>query len=422
MNPLNIFRRAFNGNLGRIAVTSAEQSKLEARGIKDPVAQRYVVWRNAMLLMVLIAAAISTGLTTYLDMTDTGEEPNVLETLTDKLMESADKVAPEGAAEAATGVLKAAKDKLDEKADSAAEEPDEKEPQPNAFEKFTDFVQEAAIDAITVAALLAFIFRNRPKLSFRILVAGFLFGFFVPIAINLCPWSWFGYVGEKASPLKDPGTFLQDAAADAIQAFSMLATLLPAVLALIPGVLKGCMRVKTLLPASTLPGWFIVMAAPLYGLFLLTVFVAINQITDDPLLIGGILMLVFAHLVYAIRGPTFTQPILTDDDYKRMKNSQLIVSFCTLVAVGLVVTYLTTRSFMGAHIIGTDPKKAFMTPFSLVCMGVEIISRSMFVGVLSVDLFMRINHVAWNDIKRLAQSGTSGSYQNTMDAMDNVLK
>ena len=67
----------------------------------------------------------------------------------------------------------------------------------------------------------------------------------------------------------------------------MLAALLPAVLALIPGVLKGCLRVKTLLPASTLPGWFVVMAAPLYALFLLAVFVGINQVTNDPLLIGG---------------------------------------------------------------------------------------------------------------------------------------
>jgi hypothetical protein len=164
------------------------------------------------------------------------------------------------------------------------------------------------------------------------------------------------------------------------------------------------------------------MAAPLYGLFLLAVFVAINQVTNDPLLVGGVLMLVIAHLVYAFRASSFTQPILTEEDYGRMKNSQRIVLLCTLVAGGLVVTYLVTRNFMGAHIIGTDPKKAFMTPFSLVRMGVEIISRSMFVGVLSVDVFMRINHLAWTDIKRLAQSGASGTYQNTMDAMDNVLK
>src|SRR5205085_57444 len=151
-------------------------------------------------------------------------------------------------------------------------------------------------------------------------------------------------------------------------------------------------------------GWFIVMAAPLYGLFLLAVFVAINQVTSDPLLIGGVLLLVAAHLFYAFKSQAFTQPLITEADFARMKSAQRIVGLITLAAAGLVVTYLSTRKFMGAHIVGTNPKTAFLTPFDLVGYGVEIISRSMFVTVLSVDLFMRINLAAWNDIKRLAQS------------------
>lgn len=420
MNPLLIFKRAFNGNLGTIAITDAERTKLEARGISEPVAQRYFVWRNAMLLMVIIATVLSSVLTTVNDLRDTGEEPNILESLTGKLTEAVDGALPEGAADAAD----AAKDIGGKKTDAAAEEEEKPVPehQPNAFEKFTDIVQSAALYTLVGSAVLAFIFRNRPKLSFRILVAGFLFGFFVPIAIALCPWSWFGFTKETISPMKDPTGFLKTIAEDGIEAAKMLVSLLPAVLALIPGVLKGCLRVKTLLPASTLPGWFIVMTAPLYALFLLAVFVAINQVTNDPLLIGGVLLLVAAHLVYAFRASSFTQPILDDGGFARMKNSQRMVMLFTLGAVGLVVTYLTTRSFMGAHIIGMNPAKAFVTPWDLAGMGMEIISRSMFVGVLGVDLFVRINMTAWNDVKRLAEPGGIGNYQNTMDAMTSALK
>ena len=46
----------------------------------------------------------------------------------------------------------------------------------------------------------------------------------------------------------------------------------------------------------------------------------------------------------------------------------------------------------------------------------------MFVGVLGVDLFVRINLTAWNDVKRLTQPEVSGTYQNTMDAMNDGLK
>src|SRR5205085_1555854 len=130
------------------------------------------------------------------------------------------------------------------------EEEEEPEPEPNAFEKFTDILQAAPLYVLLGSAVMAFIFRHRPKISLRFLVAGFAFGFLVPITIALCPWSWFGYVGENVSPLKDPVKFLSEAAGDAIEALKLLAALLPAVLALIPGVLKGCMRVKTLLPAS----------------------------------------------------------------------------------------------------------------------------------------------------------------------------
>ncbi len=418
MNPLLIFRRAFNGNLGTITVTDAERTKFEARGITEPIAQRYFVWRNAMLLMVIIATVLSSALTTIIDLRDTGEEPNILESLTGKLMEGVDSALPDDAAGAADAVKEAAGKKEDD-APAEAEEPEHK---PNAFEKFTDIVQSAALYTLVGSALLAFIFRNRPKLSFRILVAGFLFGFFVPIAIALCPWSWFGFTKETISPLKDPTGFLKGVAEDGIEAAKMLISLLPAVLALIPGVLKGCLRVKTLLPASTLPGWFVVMAAPLYGLFLLAVFVAINQVTNDPLLVGGVLLLVIAHLVYAFRASSFTQPILNDGDFARMKNSQRMVTLFTLGAVGLVVAYLSTRSFMGAHIIGMNPAKAFITPWDLAGKAVEIISRSMFVGVLGVDLFVRINMTAWNDVKRLAEPGGSGNYQNTMDAMNSALK
>ena len=418
MNPLLIFKRAFNGNLGTIAVTDAERAKFEARGIREPVMQRYFVWRNAMLLMVIIATVLSSVLTTVNDLRDTGEEPNILDSLTGKLMEGVDGALPEGAGEA----VDAAKEKVGKKEGEAAAEKEEPEHQPNAFEKFTDIVQSAALYTLVGTAVLAFIFRNKPKLSFRILVAGFLFGFFVPIAIALCPWSWFGFTKETISPMKDPTGFLKLVAEDAIEAAKMLVSLLPAVLALIPGVLKGCLRVKTLLPASTLPGWFVVMAAPLYGLFLLAVFVAINQVTNDPLLVGGVLMLVIAHLVYAFRASSFTQPILDDAGYARMKSSQRMVMLCTLGAVGLVVAYLTTRSFMGAHIIGLNPQKAFVTPFTLVGMGVEVISRGMFVGVLGVDLFMRINLTAWQDVKRLSEPENAGAYQNTMEAMHDAMK
>jgi hypothetical protein len=61
-----------------------------------------------------------------------------------------------------------------------------------------------------------------------------------------------------------------------------------AVLSLIPGVQKACLRVKGLLPQSVLPGWFVVVASTLYGLFLLVIFVAVDQVTTELAVLASI--------------------------------------------------------------------------------------------------------------------------------------
>jgi len=59
---------------------------------------------------------------------------------------------------------------------------------------------------------------------------------------------------------------LEDAALDFVYSASEFALLIPAILSLIPGVLNGCLRAKSLLPAAQLPGWLLVFAAPAFSL------------------------------------------------------------------------------------------------------------------------------------------------------------
>ena len=73
---------------------------------------------------------------------------------------------------------------------------------------------------------------------------------------------------------------------------------MPAVLSLLPGVLRGCLRIKALIPESILPGLFLVAATPLYILLFLVIFTTVNQVIGDLLLVLGILALLGAPMLY----------------------------------------------------------------------------------------------------------------------------
>jgi len=302
-----------------------------------------------------------------------------------------------------------------------AEEVEEIEKPKNTFEKFTDIMESAPLYVLAVMALMALFVGNNLRLSYKFLVAGFLFGFLLPMAIAVCPWSWFGEKEVSYSLAKDPVNFLKDFAEGLMEGGHYLVMLLPTVLSLVPGVLKGCMKVKNLLPQSLLPGWFVVMAAPLYGLFLLVIFIAVDQVTAEPLILAGLGLVVLAHFVYVFRAEAFTAPLLGEADQKRLKSAMLTVTAITAAGGILLLTFLLTRQVMGVHLFGTDPKKALMQPLDLVEYALEFVARSMFMTALSVDLFMRMNLAAWRHIRALAGAPGAMEYQQSMDALEKVV-
>ena len=90
--------------------------------------------------------------------------------------------------------------------------------------------------------------------------------------------------------------------ASLLGAMLVYVTLMPAVLSLIPGVLRACLRIKALIPESILPGLFLVAATPLYILLFLVIFTTINQAAGNIVLILGVLALVGrADVLYAQR-------------------------------------------------------------------------------------------------------------------------
>src|SRR5437763_927352 len=76
-------------------------------------------------------------------------------------------------------------------------------------------------------------------------------------------------------------------------AVSYALTLLPVIITVPAGVLKGAGRMRFLFPAAALPGWFLLSTAPFYSIFLIVVFILIDQIVGNFLLVLGVALLAF---------------------------------------------------------------------------------------------------------------------------------
>jgi len=309
-------------------------------------------------------------------------------------------------------------------ADAAEDSDEEEDDEPTTvFGAFADAVHLVSLYAVPLASVAALCWWTRFKRTSRILVGAWAVSFFVPMLIALCPWSWWGYVEPSAAPGKQQGMQYYQAMAEGfLEAIDYLITLLPTVLSLIPGVQRACLRVKTLLPESILPGWFLVAAGPLYALFLLVIFVAVDQIASHPLFFCGMVLLFAAPLVYVVRASVVTRPLISDADYGRLRRVQAIAGGMTLLACVLLAGYLVTREVFGVHLIGLKPETSLLGPMDLVEYVLEFLGRLLFMTVVGADLFMRMNLAAWKDLERFNRSGRAADYGRVMQGMDQIVR
>lgn len=423
--------RAFTSKLRQITPNEAESRQLQAAGITDPIVQAYFLWRRSLVSVVVLATVLSAGLATYRAVTEDDTEEDALELQLEELLDRAKSKLP-----VATGLMKVTESQIaaaeemeeedDEEAEKTAEDTRQTESksdtntQPTAFAQFYDWVELLSLYTLPLAALAVLFCWTNFRLSSRILLVGWAFSFFILMAFAFCPWEWFGEVETDLDPENFSFDTLKLIARDVKESVGYLAMLLPAVLSLIPGTQKACLKIKLLLPESVLPGWFLVAAAPFYSLLLLVIFIAFYQAAGETTMLAGMLLFIAAPFLYILRANVFTRPLLTEDDVRRMRGVQQMITGVTLLAGGLLLYFMLTQELFGVRIVGLDAESSLLTPLDLVEFGVEIIGRSMFMMVLGADLFMRMNLAAWKNQRDLAGSPATARYDQTMTALEQV--
>ncbi|MFT3883738.1 MAG: hypothetical protein QM703_29425 [Gemmatales bacterium] len=203
-------------------------------------------------------------------------------------------------------------------------DPDTSPPGQSFFGDMGDLVWALSFYAMPVAALLAAVYWARPRRSRTILLAGWTASFLVPVAIALTPWDWWNVetpppASFEAGLARQYGRVTEGL----VWGYYYIVVLSPAVLALVPGMMRACLSVKRLLPEAILPGWFLVVAAPFNSLLVLVVVVALTQIAPSPLLVAGMLLWLAAPLAYVVRAAAFIRPLRNSEDLRPVPCQEL---------------------------------------------------------------------------------------------------
>lgn len=363
-------KRAFKWNLRALPVEPDEEAILLANGVDEPDARRYLVWRRSVLLVVAIPTLVSALLAGLGSVTT--EHQNI----------------------SGVGIL-------------------------------LEIVRVLGLFVLPLTAWLAAKAWDNHRRSRTILVRGWVIAFATPLVLALIPYGWrfdmSGATEDQASMAS-----LMYGAAGAVAAY---VTLLPAVLSLLPGVLRGCLRIKALIPQSVLPGLFLVAATPLYVLLFLVIFTTVNQVLGDFILILGILAVLGAPMLYMLNARTFIRPLATPEEIARIGTIQKTVLTVIGIGIGLIVVYGFTHTIpipsrMGGlrqlALLGFDSGSSVLQLWKpdVLQFPIEFVVRSMFTMVLVADLFMLMNLQLWRHTKEFQDSPEAASYDRLMTEIE----
>jgi hypothetical protein len=355
-------------------------SQHDRRGMNaSPLLPRYLTWRRSMLTLVLVCTGLTAAIDTASKLT---AGPRLSFTILLKL------------------------------------EPESGPVEQTLFGDLADLIWLLSFYAMPVSALLAAVFWARPRVSRSILLAGWIASFLVPVAIALTPWSWWSIEPPPPATLEARlARQYERVAAGLGWGYYYVVVLSPAVLALVPGAIRACIRVKLLLPEATLPGWFLVAAAPLNGLLVLVMFVALAQVAPSPLLLAGMLLWLAAPLVYLTRARVYTRPLSSADELRRVWRVQALAWFLALGSAACLIAYAATWEVFGLRLVGLDPKSSLYRPWQVIRYFLDFSGRALFVTVLGADLLLQATLSAWRDQRAFTATPAAEEYDRLMEKL-----
>lgn len=170
---------------------------------------------------------------------------------------------------------------------------------------------------------------------------------------------WLDYFAKRLKTLAETGVCM-------LLAVQNFATLFPAALSIAPGLLKGALRMKLLVPQSIVPGMFVILLPWLYCPLSWSLYSVIFQFVGNPFVLLGLLVLAFTPLMHSILGKVYgmDRPMTDEDVVQRTRkiNSLVLgVSLAGYFCLGFFVVHFVRKNAYESGLMdemwGDSPEK-----------------------------------------------------------------
>jgi hypothetical protein len=341
VNVIGHLRRASVWRLDRIRPSPSEIVRLSRDGEDDPTVQSYAVWRRSALLIALPVVTLTAvlAMVSFKDV-ETGDPFNSL------------------------GVI-------------------------------AQICPLLGPITLAVALWLSLASWSKSRYSSRVLVFGWVTSVVLPLLPALMPLDWLIDKGRLVERVGDVDLVNQQLlVAKIILGVQYAIFLLPTVITFPGGVVKGSVRVKGLLPDSSLPGFFLVTTAPFYSLIVLVALVIVVQFFGTGLLLLGALLLAVSPWVYVFHRRHYIGAVLDDSSSAQLDKAQRLNGVLTLAGLGFIMLWAFTANIDGVKVVSVHGD-GVLDLLTVSRVAVESVARSFATTVVFAHIFLSLTISAW---------------------------
>ena len=207
-----------------------------------------------------------------------------------------------------------------------------------SFDLFDAFRLLGIISILIGAVMMAMAvgFWSRVRTSRTLALIGWLIMFAVPFLLAIFPHASLMNLEQLDAQNPQAASLVKKAMGMLFALMTALA-LGPRIFALLPGMIRSSLTLKTLLPESSATGWLTAIFAPLWAAFLLLALVVTNQFQVSLKLVFGLMFLLMAPLVFVIRARAIIRPCRAAELAKAVLWPRRIATLINLTGVVLLV-------------------------------------------------------------------------------------
>jgi hypothetical protein len=271
--------------------------------------------------------------------------------------------------------------------------------------KLCDFGPDVALLLIPVGALRVIASWTEMRRNARILILCWVLSIAIPLLVALVPLDALVDLDTARRQVVAQGGDVRAFDAYILSLRAALAVnyamkLLPVLVTVPSGVLKGAARIKSLFPAAGLPGWFLVAVAPFYSLFTIVVFVLIEQIAGNGLLLVGVGLLAFAPWLFVIYRKVYGRPLSVVEAAKELPRASRFGGFFLFGGLALIAIYVVTAKVQGHRVIGSGDS-AFLSYTDVLRAIGEVVSRTLVTTVVFSAIVLSMVFAEWKTARSM---------------------